>query len=168
MLRVHVRRVRSPLALPEWPRNSVQQQAAPAAGKGGGSPAQTVSFPSRFLLAAGRSNPSPPLSESAGSLPGSMDGPPRSAEIRSASSTLPAAEYFPAATPAAAPRALPAASNAPDPPASAGNQMRLLSLPLPLLRLIHTPSAAAQESPHPPAWSRGERPAPRLPASSSR
>src|SRR5260370_1339573 len=98
MLRVHVRRVRSPLALPEWPRNSVPQTAAPCAAKGGGSPAQTALFPSRFLPAAGRSNPSPPLSESAGSLPGSMDGPPRSAEIRSASSTFPAAQYFPAAT----------------------------------------------------------------------
>src|SRR5258708_5196438 len=99
-------------------------------------------------------------------LPGWPDVHPRFAEIRSVSSTPPAAEYFPAVTPAAAPRALPAASNAPGPPASAGNQMRLLSLPLPLLRLIHTPSAAAQESPRPPAWSLGERPAPGLPASS--
>src|SRR5260370_27071387 len=168
MLRVHVRRVRSPLALPGWPRNSVPQTCAPCAEKGGASPAQIALCPSRFRPAVGRSNPSPPLSESAGSLPGSTDVPPRFAEIRNASSTLLAAGYFPSVNPAVARRALLAASNAPDPPVSAENQTRLLSSPLRLLRPTHTPSAAAPVPPHPPAWVRAEPPGRALPASSNR
>src|SRR5258708_3518990 len=168
MLRVHARRVRSPPVLPGWPRNSVPQTAAPSAATGDGSQAQTALSPSRFRPAAGRSNPSPPLSESAGSFPGSTDVPPRFAEIRSASSTLLAAGYFPSVNPGAVPRALPAASNAPDPPASAENRTRLLSSPLRLLRRIHTPSVAAPVSPHPPSWFRGERPVLKLPAFSNR
>src|SRR5258707_11328773 len=146
----------------------VPKRAFPAAETGDGSRAQTALFPSRFRPAAGRSNPPPPLSESAGSLPGSTDVPPRFAGIHNASSTLLAAGYFPSVNPAAAPRALPAASNAPHPPASAENQTRLLSSPLRLLRPTHTPSPAAPVSPHPPAWFHAERPAPSLPASSNR
>src|SRR5882762_8439605 len=161
------RRVRSPPILLGWPHNSAPQTAAPASVTGDGSPAQTTLFPSRFHPTVGKSNPSPPPSESAGLLPLSSHAPPQFLEIRSAWSILHAAADFPAVTPAAAPPAAPAASNAPGPPASAENQTRLPSLPPRLLPRIRTPSARAPVSLHRPAWSRAKRPDPRPLASSN-
>src|SRR6266852_5594617 len=133
MLLARARRVRSPRALPGLQRSSTPQTAAPVAAIDDESPARTTLFPFRSLPAAGKSNLSRPPSESAGSLPGSRHAPPRSAGIRNAWNILRAAADSLLVAPAGAPPVAPAASNAPGPPAFAGNRMRLLSSQLPLL-----------------------------------
>src|SRR5260370_33255147 len=167
MPRAHARRVHFQPAPRESLRNPATRMPAPASLTGDGSPAQIIPFPFRFRPAAGRSNPSPLLSEFAGSLPGSMDARPRSAEIHTASNILPAAGDFPAITPAAVLLVAQAVSSAPGPPAFAENRTRHPSSPRQLLPPIHTPSAAAPVLSHPPACSRAKRPAPKPPASSS-
>src|SRR6266513_677539 len=167
MLLVRARRVRSPPAPPEWPRSSAPQTAAPASATSDGWPARTAPFPFRFLPAAGTSNPSPPPSGFAGSLPGSRHVPPRSAEIHNAWSILHAAAEFPAVIPAAAPLVAPAASNAPGPPAFAENHTLLRSARIRLLQQIHTAAAATTVSLHPPPWSSAGRPDTKPPASSN-
>src|SRR5947209_17574193 len=137
------RTVHSPRVLPESPRNSAPRTPVRAAAKDDGSPAQTIPFPCRSLRAAGTWNPSPPLSESAGSLRELTDARPRSAEIRTVPSILRAAGGFPVVTLAVVRRAAPAASGDPGPRASAGSQIRLPSSPLQLLPPSRKPSAKA-------------------------
>src|ERR1700687_2436274 len=144
------RKILPPQVLREWQRNSLPQTAAPASATDDGSPARTTLFPSRFRPAPRKPSPSPPLSESVGSLPGSRHAPPRSAEIRSASSILRAAADSPVVTPAAARPSAPATSNAPGPPASAENRTRLLSSRLGHLPPIRKASAVSPVWLHPP------------------
>src|SRR5437667_5557666 len=168
MRRARAQRVRSPPILLELPRNSAPRTGDPAAATGDESPARTTLFLSRFPPAAGRSNPSPLLFESAGLLPGWTDARPRCAGIRSASSIPRAAASSPAIIPAAVPLVALVVLSAPSPPASAENQTRLLSWQLQLLPPNRRPSAAAPVSLRRPASSRAKRPALKPPASSGR
>src|SRR5580704_3190822 len=123
----HARTAHSLRALPGSPRNSVPQTPFHAAEKDGAPPAQTALFQCRSPPATDKLNPSPPPSESAGSLPGSKRLLPRCAEIHIASRTPRAEVYFPAAIPVVAPPAAPAASSGPGPPVFAGSRTPPLS-----------------------------------------
>src|SRR4029077_12660780 len=97
----------------------------------------------------------------------SRHAPQQSAEIHSVPQTPRAAADFPAAIPAAEPRAALTASTGPDPPASAENRMHPPSSLSPLLPPTQTPSAESPEWTHPHAWSRAAHPGPKLLASSN-
>src|SRR5205814_10490958 len=122
MRRARAQRVRSPPILLELPRNSAPRTGDPAAAISDESPVRTTLFLSRFPPAAGRSNPSPLLFESAGLLPGWTDDRARCAGICSASSIDFAAASSPAIIPAAVPLVAVVVRSAQTPPLFAEHQ----------------------------------------------